>query len=74
MSSDEVEEKKGGGRPEGIKYGQHDNAFGWDPTGQKTLKQAFDSENQKTAFQPMPRNRKMSFTTENNNLIKIIKK
>ena len=54
MSSDEVEDKDVGGRPkEGIKFGQHDNAFGWDSTGQKTLKQAFDSKNQKTAFEPI---------------------
>ena len=74
MSSDEVEDKDPGGRPkEGLKYGQHDNAFGWDATGQKTLKQTFDIDNQKTAFAPTPRNRKMSFTTENNNLIKSLK-
>jgi hypothetical protein len=74
MSSDEVEDKDVGGRPkEGIKSGQHDNEMGWDPLGQKTIKQAFDPENQKTAFQPLPRDRKMSFTTENNNLIKSLK-
>ena len=40
MSSDDVEEKDKGGRPpEGIKYGQHKNEFGWDPTGAKTIKQ-----------------------------------
>ena len=73
MSSDEVEDKDEGGRPpEGIKYGQHKNAFGWDSTGQKTMKQAFDSDNQKTAFNPNPSNRKMSFTAENNNLIKTL--
>tara|TARA_R110000824_G_scaffold225795_3_gene413499 strand:+ start:874 stop:2709 length:1836 start_codon:yes stop_codon:yes gene_type:complete len=74
MSSDEVEDRDVGGRPkEGIKSGQHDNAFGWDVTGQKTIKQAFDVENQKTAFQPVKRKRKISFTTENNNLIKTLK-
>jgi hypothetical protein len=53
MSSDDVEQKDKGGRPkEGIKFGQHKNEFGWDPTGAKTLKQAFNPENQKTAFQP----------------------
>jgi len=53
MSSDEVETKDVGGRPkEGIKFGQHKNAFGWDPTGKKELDQAFRPENQKTAFQP----------------------
>tara|TARA_R110000851_G_scaffold11262_2_gene39678 strand:+ start:4303 stop:6141 length:1839 start_codon:yes stop_codon:yes gene_type:complete len=74
MSSDEVEDNDVGGRPkEGSKFGQHDNAFGWDSTGQKTLKQAFNSKNQKTAFEPMPRNRKMSFTAENTNLLKSLK-
>jgi hypothetical protein len=74
MSSDEVEDKDVGGRPkEGIKYGQHKNSFGWDATGQKTIKQAFDSKNQKTAFQPAPKERKLSFTTENHNLIKTLK-
>ena len=53
MSSDDVEQKDKGGRPkEGIKFGQHKNEFGWDPTGAKTLKQTFNPENQKTAFQP----------------------
>jgi hypothetical protein len=56
MSSDEVERKDVGGRPkEGIKSGQHKNEFGWDPTGKKELKQAFDPENQRTAFLPDPR-------------------
>jgi len=56
MSSNEVEEKDKGGRPpEGIKYGQHKNEFGWDPTGIKQIKQAFNPENQKTAFQPDPK-------------------
>ena len=44
MSSNEVEEKDKGGRPpEGIKFGQHKNAFGWDPVGSKQLKQDFDN-------------------------------
>ena len=56
MSSNEVEEKDKGGRPpEGIKYGQHKNEFGWDPAGIKQIKQAFNPENQKTAFQPDPK-------------------
>jgi len=55
MSSKEVEEKDLGGRPkEGIKSGQHKNEFGWDPTGRKELRQAFDPENQRNAFQPDP--------------------
>jgi hypothetical protein len=53
MSSNEVEKKDKGGRPkEGIKSGQHKNAFGWDPTGRKELKQAFNPQNQQTSFQP----------------------
>ena len=53
MSSNDVEEKDKGGRPkEGIKFGQHKNAFGWDPLGTKQIDQAFDPENQKTTFQP----------------------
>ena len=71
MSSDEVEEKDPGGRPkEGIKYGQHANEFGWDPTGAKTIKQAFDIENQKTTFQPDPRKRKITMTAESLNILK----
>ncbi len=53
MSSNEVEDKDKGGRPpEGIKFGQHKNAFGWDPVGSKQLKQDFDPENQKSTFLP----------------------
>ena len=53
MSSNEVEEKDKGGRPpEGIKYGQHKNEFGWDPTGKKEIDQAFNVKNQTTAFLP----------------------
>jgi len=67
MSSKEVEDKDVGGRPkEGIKYGQHKNAFGWDPMGIKQIKQDFNPENQKTAFQPDPRyrNRQSTMATE----------
>jgi hypothetical protein len=61
MSSNDVEEKDPGGRPkEGIKFGQHKNAMGWDPLGTKQIKQAFDAENQKTAFLPDPRFSKSS--------------
>ena len=53
MSSKDVEEKDKGGRPpEGIKFGQHKNALGWDPLGTKQIRQALDPENQKTAFMP----------------------
>ena len=56
MSSDGVEAKDPGGRPkEGIKFGQHKNAFGWDPVGNKQFTQDFNPENQKTAFLPDPR-------------------
>jgi hypothetical protein len=67
MSSNEVEEKDKGGRPkEGIKFGQHKNAFGWDPTGKKQIDQDFDSENQKSAFLPNPsRERKLDLAQEN---------
>jgi len=73
MSSDDVEEKDKGGRPkEGIKFGQHKNAFGWDPTGKKEIDQSFDSENQKSAFLPDPRReRKLDLAHEN--VIKIMK-
>lgn len=70
MSTDEVEDKDVGGRPkEGIKYGQHANEFGWDPTGKKTIDQAFNPENQKTAFQPNPRRRKVTMTQESQNVL-----
>jgi hypothetical protein len=67
MSTDDVTEKDPGGRPkEGIKFGQHKNAFGWDPTGKKEIDQAFDTENQKTAFLPNPRReRKLDVAYEN---------
>ena len=74
MSSDEVEDKDKGGRPkEGIKFGQHKNAFGWDPTGKKEMDQAFDVENQKSAFLPDPRReRKLDLAHEN--ILKVFKK
>jgi len=73
MSSNAVEDKDLGGRPpEGIKYGQHKNAFGWDPTGAKELKQAFDPENQKTAFQPSHKPMK-ALSKENVDILKYMK-
>jgi len=77
MSSDDVEEKDKGGRPdEGIKYGQHDNQMGWDPVGIKQIKQSFDPENQKTTFQPMPNQRRTvgNIASENKNIIKKMSK
>jgi len=75
MSTDEVEDKDVGGRPkEGIKYGQHANEFGWDPTGKKTIDQAFNPENQKTAFQPNPRRRKVTMTQESQNVLNYYRK
>jgi hypothetical protein len=67
MSSNEVEDKDKGGRPkEGIKFGQHKNAFGWDPTGKKEIDQSFDVENQKSAFLPDPRReRRLDLAHEN---------
>ena len=76
MSSDDVETKDAGGRPkEGIKFGQHKNEFGWDPMGTKSIKQAFDPDNQKTAFLPDPMSAKTakSISTENINMLKKIK-
>ena len=70
MSSDDVEEKDKGGRPpEGIKYGQHKNHMGWDPTGGKTIKQVMN-----TTFQPDPRfrNRRSTVATENADILKKI--
>lgn len=74
MSSDEVEEKDKGGRPkEGIKFGQHKNAFGWDPTGKKEIDQSFDVENQKSAFLPNPRReRKLDLAHES--ILKTLKR
>ncbi len=71
MSTDDVEEKDKGGRPpEGIKYGQHKNQMGWDPTGAKTIKQATS-----TTFQPDPRDRGRHVTvaTEHSDILKKIK-
>ena len=74
MSSNEVEVKDKGGRPkEGIKSGQHANEFGWDPTGRKTLDQAFNLQNQKTTFQPDARQRKLSMTSEQKTVLKHFK-
>lgn len=68
---------QGGRPPEGIKSGQHRNAFGWDPIGTKQIKQAFDPENQKTTFQPDPQRRPKIGTwakTESADILKKIKK
>jgi hypothetical protein len=76
MSSNEVEVKDKGGRPpEGIKPEQHKNAFGWDPTGRKELKQAFNPENQKTTFTPDARRDRTirPISTENHDILKHIK-
>lgn len=76
MSTDGVEAKDPGGRPpEGIKFGQHKNAFGWDPFGNKQFKQDFDVENQRTAFQADPRaERKVkAFSTEHHDILKHLK-
>jgi hypothetical protein len=70
-------DNKGGRPPEGIKSGQHDNAFGWDPLGTKQIKQAFDPENQKTTFQPNPGATRRTGTwakTESADILKSIKK
>ena len=70
MSSNDVEEKDLGGRPkEGIKSGQHANAFGWDPTGRKELKQQTNIENQRSSFQPAQRERKMSLSKESKDFV-----
>lgn len=75
MSSDDVEEKDLGGRPkEGIKSGQHANEFGWDPTGAKELKQQTNIENQRSAFQPTQRERKMSLSKESKDFVKNLTK
>jgi hypothetical protein len=49
--------------------------MGWDPTGAKELKQAFNPENQKTAFQPDPKFNRKSGTVavENHNILKHLK-
>jgi hypothetical protein len=77
MSSDDVEEKDLGGRPkEGIKFGQHKNAFGWDPTGKKELDQAFNPDNQKTTFFPDKRFDKAvrPVATESHNILRYLNK
>ena len=77
MSSDDVIDKDPGGRPpEGIKYGQHKNQMGWDPTGAKTIKQDTNIENQMTTFKPDPRfrSRRTSVATENADILKKIRK
>jgi hypothetical protein len=74
MSSKDVEDKDPGGRPpEGIKSGQHKNAFGWDPLGTKQIKQAFDPENQKTAFQPDSQFKSRMSTTKTENMLRGMK-
>ena len=76
MSSDGVEVKDKGGRPpEGIKFGQHKNAFGWDPVGNKQFAQDFDAENQRSAFTPDPRAERSvkSFSTEHHDILKHLK-
>lgn len=76
MSTSGVEEKDQGGRPpEGIKFGQHKNAFGWDPTGKKEIDQAFNPENQKSSFLPdMRADRKIkTFSSENLDFLKNMK-
>ena len=74
MSSKEVEEKDPGGRPpEGIKFGQHKNALGWDPLGTKQIKQAFDPENQKTTFQADPRFKSRMGTAKTENILRGMK-
>ena len=74
MSSNDVEDKDPGGRPkEGIKSGQHRNAFGWDPTGKKELKQQFNPENQKTTFQSDPNFRSKLSITRTENIVKGMK-
>jgi hypothetical protein len=69
QSTDDVTDTNKGGRPpEGIKYGQHANELGWDPTGAKSLKQA-------TTFQPHNKKRKSTnVATENADILKKIKK
>jgi hypothetical protein len=76
MSTSDVEDKDVGGRPkEGIKFGQHKNEFGWDPTGMKSINQAFNPENQKSAFLPDPKAAKTAraISAENINMLKKIK-
>jgi hypothetical protein len=71
MSTNDVEDKDVGGRPkEGIKFGQHKNEFGWDPTGAKQLKQDFTAGNAATTFAPDPRMSKRPYTSENTAILK----
>jgi hypothetical protein len=71
MSTNDVEDKDLGGRPkEGIKFGQHKNEFGWDPTGAKQLKQDFNAKNQATTFAPDARMSKRPYTSENKAILK----
>ena len=68
QSTDDLTDTDTGGRPpEGIKYGQHANELGWDPTGAKSLKQA-------TTFQPQYKKRSKNVATENADILKKIKK
>ena len=76
MSTDDVEDKDQGGRPpEGIKYGQHKNQLGWDPTGAKTIKQGTNPKNFSTTFTPDPRfrNTRTTVKTENADILKNIR-
>ena len=76
MSSNDVGEKDKGGRPkEGIKFGQHKNEFGWDPTGIKGIKQEINPEHQKTTFQPDTnfKNRAGAVAVEHHDILKQIK-
>ena len=76
MSSDDVETKDTGGRPkEGIKFGQHKNEFGWDPTGAKELKQTFNAANQQTTFLPDPKSSRAikGSTTEAHEILRYFK-
>ena len=76
MSSDDVEEKDKGGRPpEGIKYGQHKNEFGWDPTGAKTIKQGTNPKNYATTFQPdkINKTQRTTVATEHSDILRKIK-
>jgi hypothetical protein len=59
---------QGGRPPEGIKSGQHKNAFGWDPLGIKQIKQHMDPENQRTTFQPDPRGSRRASTSSPYNM------
>ena len=57
-----------------LNHGQHANAFGWDPTGAKTLKQAFNPENQKTTFQPDLNKRKRTMRSEAQHVLNYYRK